>query len=238
MIVFQDYSCYYEVKGGFLAALDKVSFTINDGEMLVLVGESGSGKTSFLKSILHLIDNMSGSLTIDEIPVQKVNYRNNLFAYVNQQYVLFPRMTIYENIAYPLRVMHTKQDEVDRRVRSLAEELGILHLLTRKPKQLSGGQQQRVAIARALIKHPKYLLMDEPFSNVEPAMRDDLRQMVRDIHKDYDTTVIFVTHDLSEAFSLADRIAVLKDGKLIETGTPLELRTHAKSDLIRQYLSL
>lgn len=238
MIEFQDFSCYYKVKKGYLAALDEISLTINDGELLAVVGESGSGKSTMLKSILNLMDNTSGKLLIDRLSVKEIDMKDNLFAYVSQQYVLYPHMMIYENIAYPLRVMHTQHEEVDQRVRAIAKELGISHLLNRKPRHLSGGQHQRVAIARALIKHPKYILMDEPFSNVDPEMRSDLRQMVRDVHKQYDATIIFVTHDLPEAFSLADRIAVLTDGKVEEVGTPGQLRTAAKSELLRRYLQL
>lgn len=238
MIEFQDFSCYYKVKKGYLAALDEISLTVHDGELLAVVGESGSGKSTMLKSILNLMDNTTGKLLIDGISANEIDMKDNLFAYVSQQYILYPHLVIYENIAYPLRVMHTEHEEVDRRVRAIAKELGITHLLNRKPRQLSGGQHQRVAIARALIKHPKYILMDEPFSNVDPEMRAELRQMLRDIHKAYDATIIFVTHDLPEAFSLADRIAVLTDGKVEETGTPRQLRTAAKSELLRRYLQL
>ena len=238
MIEFRDFSCYYKVKKGYLVALDKIDLTVANGELLVVVGESGSGKSTLLKSILNLINNTSGKLLVDGAPVGEIDLKSNLFSYVSQQYVLYPRMMIYENIAFPLRAMHTRQEEVDERVRAIAKELGIYHLLNRKPKQLSGGQHQRVAIARALIKRPKYILMDEPFSNLDPETRGEMRQMLRDIHKTYNSTIIFVTHDLGEAFSLADRIAVLTDGKIEETGTPLSLRTTAKSELLRGYLKL
>ena len=238
MIEFRDFSCYYKVKKGFLVALDGIDLTVGDGELLVVAGESGSGKSTLLKAVLNMIDNTTGELLIDGTPVSGIDYKDNLFAYVSQQYVLYPRMIIYENIAFPLRNMNTRQEEVDLRVREIAKELGIYHLLTRKPSQLSGGQHQKVAIARALIKHPKYILMDEPFSNLDPEMRAEMRQMLRDIHKTYDATVIFVTHDLGEAFALADRIAVITDGKIEETGTPRELRTGAKSELLRGYLGL
>ena len=204
----------------------------------MILGESGSGKSTLLKSILNLQENTSGVLLIDGVSVKEIDMRDNIFAYVSQQYILYPHMLIYENIAYPLRVMKTSHEEVDQRVRAIATQLGISHLLNRKPRQLSGGQHQRVALARALIKHPKYILMDEPFSNVDPELRGELRQMVRDIHKDYDATIIFVTHDLQEAFSLGDRIAVLTDGKIEEIGTPRQLRTTAQPELLREYLGL
>lgn len=238
MIELKGFSSYYKVKKGYLVALDQIDMTVNDGELLVVVGESGSGKSTLLKAILNLHENTSGELLIDGVPAGEIDMRDNIFSYVSQQYILYPHMIIYENIAYPLRVMKTSHEEVDRRVREIAARLGITHLLNRKPKQLSGGQHQRVAIARALIKHPKYILMDEPFSNVDPELRGDLRQMVRDIHKEYDATILFVTHDLQEAFSLGDRIAVLTDGKIEEVGTPRQLRTSAQSELLRGYLGL
>ena len=238
MIEFKAFSCYYKVKKGFLVAIDELNLIVNDGELLVVVGESGSGKSTLLKSILNLHENTSGTLLINGTPSNEIDMRDNIFAYVSQQYILYPHMLIYENIAYPLRVMKTDHEEVDRRVREIAHKLEITHLLNRKPRQLSGGQHQRVAIARALIKHPKYILMDEPFSNVDPELRGELRQMVRDIHKEYDATILFVTHDLQEAFSLGDRIAVLTNGKLEEIGTPRQLRTEAKSQLLRGHLGL
>lgn len=238
MIEFRGFSCFYKVKRGYLVALDEIDLAVNDGELLVVIGESGSGKSTLLRCILNLQENTSGKLLIDGSPANAIDMRDNIFAYVSQQYILYPHMLIYENIAYPLRTMKTSHEEVDQRVRAIAAELEITHLLNRKPRQLSGGQHQRVAIARALIKHPKYILMDEPFSNVDPELRSELRQMVRNIHRQYDSTIIFVTHDLQEAFSLADRIAVLTNGKVEEIGTPRELRTTAKSELLRGYLEL
>ena len=236
MIEFKNVSCYYKVKQGYLAAIDELNLTINDGELLAVTGESGSGKTTLLKSILNLCENMTGELLIDGVPAQRVNKKDNLFAYVSQEYVLYPQMLIYENIAYPLRVMHASQDEVDLRVRAIAQKLGLSYLLNRKPRQLSGGQHQRVAIARALIKHPKYILFDEPFSNVDPTQRAELRAMIRNVHREYDATIVFVTHDIQEAFSLADRIAVFKDGQMEDLGTPRELRRESKSELIMRFL--
>lgn len=236
MIEFKDFSGYYKVKPGYLAALDELNLTVRDGELLAIVGESGSGKTTFLKCVLNQCEHTSGELLIDGIPVQQVDRQSSLFAYVSQEYILYPQMLIYENIAYPLRVMHTPQEEVDRRVRQTARELGLEYLLNRKPRQLSGGQHQRVALARALIKHPRYLLLDEPFSNVDPEVHTQMRELIRTIHRTYDTTILFVTHDLAEAFALADQILVLEDGKAIQHGTPRELRTNPQSELLRRFL--
>ncbi len=236
MIELRDFSCYYPVKGGYLAAIDELTLTVQDGELLSIVGPSGSGKTTLLKGILNQSQHISGELLIDGIPAQQVDKMSNLFAYVSQEYVLYPQMLIYENIAYPLRVMNTRQEEVDRRVHAIARTLELEYLLNRKPRQLSGGQHQRVAIARALIKHPKYILFDEPFSNVDATQRMQLRQLLRSIHEQYDATILFVTHDLPEAFALADRILVLEDGKMQEIGTPREIRKDPKSALMQRFL--
>lgn len=238
MIKCKDFSGYYKVKSGYLAALDELNVSIHDGELLAIVGESGSGKTTFLKCVLNQCEHTSGELLIDGVPVQQVDKRRNLFAYVSQEYILYPQMLIYENIAYPLRVMRTPQEEVDQRVREIARELGLEYLLNRKPRQLSGGQHQRVALARALIKHPRYLLLDEPFSNIDPTLHTEMRELVRAIHRKYDATILFVTHDLAEAFALADRIMVLEDGKAVQIGTPRELRTNPQSELLRRFLQL
>lgn len=237
MIAFENFSCYYKVKGGYLAALDEISFQVHDGELLSVVGTSGCGKTTLLKCILNLTQNTSGKLLIDGIPANEISYRDNIFAYVSQAYVLYPHLTIYENIAYPLRTMKTKQEEVDIRVREIAKVLELSAFLNRKPKQLSGGQQQRVAIARAIIKNPQYILMDEPFSNLAQDMRYELREVVRNIHKTYHATIIFVTHDIGEAFSLADRLLVLENGNVVESGTPNELRKKNNSDLLKRFFN-
>lgn len=236
MIECKDFSAYYKVKTGYLAALEELNLTIRDGELLAIVGESGSGKTTFLKSVLNQCEHTSGEMLIDGTPVQQVDRQSNLFAHVSQEYILYPQMLIYENIAYPLRVMRTSQAEVDRRVREIARELGLEYLLNRKPRQLSGGQHQRVALARALIKHPRYLLLDEPFSNIDPSFHTQMRDLIRTIHRTYDATILFVTHDLAEAFALADQILVLEDGKNVQLGTPRELRANPQAELLRRFL--
>ena len=232
----EDFSCYYKLdKGGYVTALDKVSFSVESGEMLTVIGESGGGKTTLLRCMLGLNDHTSGSLLLGGVSVEDVDVANNNMAYVRQEIVLYPQMTVYENIAFPLRVMHTPQAELDIRVKAIADTLDIRWLLTRKPAQLSGGQQQRVALARALVKRPQYILFDEPFANVDPAMRGQLRLLIKKLHEKDSATMVFVTHDIDEAFFLGDKILVLNKGKVEAFGTPEELRNCRSSELLNEH---
>lgn len=223
IIDFQDFSCYYKNKKEYYKALDGISFSVNRGELFVILGASGSGKTTLLKSVLGLCDYIEGSLTIDGVAIDDFRLKNSNIGYVRQEPDLYPHLTVYENIAFPLRTIHTPQDEVDRRVKEVAAQLDIQWLLTRKPRQLSGGQLQRIALARALVKKPVLILFDEPFSNVDPRLHTELRQVIRNMHTLYGCTMLFVTHDTADAFSLADRILMLSDGKIEALGTPQEL---------------
>ena len=236
-IQFDDFSAYYKQKKVYAAALDHLSFKIDKGEFFVVVGASGSGKSTLLKCILGLNRDIEGDLYIDGVSIDDLNAKDGNMAYVTQEIALYPHLTVYENIAFSLRLMHTPQDEVDRRVKEMAELTQIKWLLTRKPRQLSGGQQQRVAIARALVKHPQLLLFDEPFSNIDPALRLELRQLVQTVHRRLGATTVFVTHDLPEAFFLADRIAVLEEGNVVQIGTPDELRENPQAALLQAFFS-
>ncbi len=235
-IQFKNFSVFYKLKNKeYAVALDKVNLTMSDGEFLVVVGPSGCGKTTLIKSILGLCKLTDGELTIDGIPFDKVNKKHSSIAYVSQEYSLYPSMTVYENIAFPLRSMRTPQKEVDLRVREIAQKLEIDWLLTRKPHQLSGGQHQRIAIARALIKNPRLVLFDEPFSNLDPELRMEMRQLVLTLHKEQRPTFVFVTHDLSEAVMLGERIAVMHRGEIVEVGTPEQIEENPKSILTRSF---
>lgn len=232
MITFSGFSCYYKHKKEYMKVLDGLDFSIPTGELLVVLGESGSGKTTLLKCCLGLAEYFEGELTVDGTPIEDIDVKSSNVAYIRQDIALYPNMTVYDNIAFPLRNIKTPQSEIDSRVKAVAERLEISFLLTRKPKQLSGGQQQRVAIARAIVKNPRYLFFDEPFSNVDPALRHDLRELVKQIHAELRPTVLFVTHDITEAFSVAERIIVIQDGKIIEQGTPDELQRSHTSELL------
>ena len=223
VIEFQDFSCYYKTKKGYTTALDHISLGVKRGEFLVILGQSGSGKTTLLKCILGLGEYFSGCLTVDGVTTDSFRLKDSNLGYIPQQFNLYPHMTVYENIAFPLRMIHTPQEEVDRRVKELATLLEVDWLLTRKPRQLSGGQLQRIAIARALIKNPVCLLLDEPFSNIDPTLHTQMRQLLKKIHKIYGCTVLFVTHDVTDALNLADRVVILESGKIEAIGTPQAL---------------
>ncbi len=229
-------SCYYKDKKEYITALDRVDLTVEEGELLVLAGESGSGKSTFLKACLGLAEFFEGELRIAGVPIEAVDMKSGQFAYIRQEIALYPNLNVYENMAFPLRAMKLPQPEVDRRVKEMAELIGMGLLLTRKPKQLSGGQQQRVAIGRALIKTPKYLFLDEPFSSTDVCLRQELRALLKAVHEKWGPTVVFVTHDLEEAFALAQRIVVLEKGRIVENGTPEEIRRSPQSQLMKLYV--
>lgn len=235
-IIFDHFSCWYKEKKAFVPALDDLTFQIREGEFFVVAGESGSGKTTLLNCVLGLCEYTKGSLTVDGVPEDETGNRLSNVGYVRQEADLYPHLTVYENVAFPLRAMRTEQQEVDRRVKELARRMEVDWLLTRIPRQLSGGQQQRVAIARALIKKPTLLLFDEPFSDLEPALRGQLRRLVKALQREYGTTVLFVTHDLPDAFALADRLLVLENGRAADLGTPMELVKDCRSDLLKGFL--
>ncbi len=231
-IELKDLSCYYKHKKEYITALSHLELTVTQGELLVIAGESGSGKSTLLKACLGLADYFEGDLLIDGVPIENIDLKSGKYAYIGQEITLYPNLNVYENIAFPLRAMKLPQIEVDRRVREMAALIDMSLLLTRKPKQLSGGQQQRVAIGRALIKNPSYVFMDEPFSNTDVTLHAALKALVKRIHLQLKPTILFVTHDLPEAFELADRMVVLQDGKIVDIGTPDELRQNPKSQLL------
>lgn len=235
LLEFKKFSAYYRQKKDYVVALDEITFSVEDGEFLVIVGASGCGKTTLLKCVLGMCAVTSGEAFFNGEKLTAVKKNDKQIAYVSQEYSLYPTMTVYENIAFPLRNMHTPIDELDKRVRKMAEMLEIDWLLSRKPKQLSGGQHQRVAIARALIKNPRIILFDEPFANLHLDLRLQMRELVKKIHKEQNVTVLFVTHDLPEAMGLADRIIVLKDGKIEQIGTPRELEENPQAEILKEF---
>lgn len=193
---------------------------IADREFIVLVGPSGCGKSTTLRMIAGLEDISSGELIIDGRVVNDVAPKDRDIAMVFQNYALYPHMTVFENMAFALRLRKTPQAEIDRRVREAAEILGITQFLDRKPKALSGGQRQRVAIGRAIVRSPKVFLMDEPLSNLDAKLRNQMRTEIIKLRRRIDTTFVYVTHDQTEAMTLSDRIVIMKDGVIQQIGEP------------------
>lgn len=209
-------------EGGFHAVKD-FSLDIEDKEFIIFVGPSGCGKSTTLRMIAGLEDISSGELWIDDVLVNDVEPSERDVAMVFQNYALYPHMTIYENMAFALRIRKVDPQEIDRLIHRAAEILDIDHLLDRKPKALSGGQRQRVAMGRAIVRNPKVFLMDEPLSNLDAKLRVQMRTEIAKLHKKLGTTTIYVTHDQTEAMTLGTRIVVIKDGVIQQVDTPKKL---------------
>ncbi|MCI5722879.1 MAG: sn-glycerol-3-phosphate ABC transporter ATP-binding protein UgpC [Erysipelotrichaceae bacterium] len=196
---------------------------IQDKEFIVLVGPSGCGKSTTLRMIAGLEDITNGELYIDDKLVNDIAPKNREIAMVFQSYALYPFMTVYENMAFGLKIRKTNKDEIDRRVRQAAKALEIEQYLDRKPKALSGGQRQRVALGRAIVRNAKVFLMDEPLSNLDAKLRVQMRSEIIRLHKTIGATTIYVTHDQTEAMTMASRIVIMKDGYIQQIGTPKEI---------------
>jgi ABC-type sugar transport system ATPase subunit len=208
---------------GEVEAVRSLALDIADGEFVVLVGPSGSGKTTALRLLAGLEAVTSGEVMIGGDVVNRVAPRERDIAMVFQDYALYPQMTVFDNIAFGLRRRRVPRTEIERRVTSTCEMLGIGDLLQRRPGQLSGGQQQRVALGRALVREPRVLLMDEPLSNLDAQLRSQARGEIKRLQQEVGTTTVYVTHDQVEAMTLGDRIAVMNAGRLEQAGTPDEL---------------
>jgi multiple sugar transport system ATP-binding protein len=210
-------------KFGDTTALNDLHIKVDDREFLVLVGPSGCGKSTALRCLAGLEEVTDGRIYIGERDVSNVAPKDRDIAMVFQSYALYPHMTVYDNMAFGLKLRRTPKAEIDRRVKEAAEILGIGHLLTRKPKQLSGGQRQRVAVGRAIVREPAVFLFDEPLSNLDAKLRVETRAQISKLHQRLQTTFIYVTHDQQEAMTMATRIAVMKDGVLQQLDTPQAL---------------
>ncbi|MEQ1899234.1 MAG: ABC transporter ATP-binding protein [Devosia sp.] len=221
---------------GALHVIRNVNLTVKDKEFVVFLGPSGCGKTTTLRAIAGLEDIDSGDIMIDGKPVQDVHASERDVAFVFQNYALYPHLTVYENMAFPLRAVRQSRDEVDRMVRSVAVSLGIANLLKRRPSQLSGGDMQRVAIGRSLVRRPKAILLDEPIGSLDAKLREGMRVELKRLHLENGSTSIYVTHDQVEAMSLADRIVVMHDGALQQVGTPSEVYLHPANLFVAQFI--
>ncbi|GAX03069.1 glycine betaine/carnitine/choline ABC transporter ATP-binding protein [Secundilactobacillus pentosiphilus] len=222
-------------------ALDHLSLTINDGELFVLVGPSGSGKTTLLKTINRLVIPTSGQIKIDGKDVADMNLQQlrRQIGYVLQTGALFPNMTVAENASVQLDNLKWPVEKRHARIAELMTAVGLdpEQFLDRMPSELSGGEAQRVGIVRALACKPRLVLMDEPFSALDPVSRRQLQQIVINLHRDLDSTIVFVTHDMHEALRLADRIAVVHDGKLQQIGTPTEILSEPANAFVSNFFA-
>ena len=206
-----------------VVAVEDFNLEIKDREFIVLVGPSGCGKSTTLRMVAGLESISGGELYIDGKLMNDVAPKDRDIAMVFQSYALYPHMTVYDNMAFPLKLRKLPKDEIDKKVREAAETLGITQYLDRNPKALSGGQRQRVAIGRAIVREPKVLLMDEPLSNLDAKLRNQMRAEIIKLRQKIDTTFMYVTHDQTEAMTLGDRIVVMKDGEVQQIGTPQEV---------------
>ncbi|SDB34484.1 osmoprotectant transport system ATP-binding protein [Streptococcus henryi] len=223
---------------GLKVVLDSQSFEIGDGEFLVLVGPSGSGKTTILKMLNRLIDLTDGRIFIDGTQQNQLNLRELRLSmgYVLQQIALFPNLTVAENIAVIPKMKGWDKEKIATRTAELLDKVGLpaADYLNRYPKDLSGGEQQRVGIVRAIVGEPKFLLMDEPFSALDPITREQLQALTKNLHEEFGMTTIFVTHDVREALGLADRIAVLNQGKMVQLASPEEILQAPADDFVAE----
>jgi multiple sugar transport system ATP-binding protein len=208
---------------GGTVAVDSLELAIGDGEFLVLVGPSGSGKTTVLRLLAGLEDVTSGDIAIGDERVNDVAPMDRDIAMVFQSYALYPHMTVFENLAFALKLHRHKKPEIRRRVDDAARMLGLEDLLQRKPGQLSGGQRQRVAMGRAIVREPAVFLMDEPLSNLDAKLRVQMRAEIQKLQHRLETTTVYVTHDQTEAMTMADRVAVMRQGQLVQVDTPQAL---------------
>ena len=220
---------------GFVAVHD-FNLEIKDKEFIVLVGPSGCGKSTTLRMIAGLEDISDGEITIGENVVNDMEPKDRDIAMVFQNYALYPHMSVYENFAFGLRLRRVSNEEVHEKVCRAAEILGITELLGRKPKQLSGGQRQRVAIGRAIVRVPKVFLMDEPLSNLDAKLRNQMRAEIIMLREKIQTTFVYVTHDQTEAMTLGDRIVIMKDGYVMQVGTPQELFNHPANIFVAGFI--
>jgi len=221
-----------------VVAVQEFSLDIADREFVVLVGPSGCGKSTTLRMIAGLEEISEGDLYIDGERMNDVAPKNRDIAMVFQNYALYPHMTVYENMAFSLKMQKFSKEEIDRHVREAAEILDITPLLNRKPKALSGGQRQRVAMGRAFVRNPKVFLMDEPLSNLDAKLRNQMRAEIIKLRKKIDTTFIYVTHDQVEAMTLGDRIVIMKDGFIQQIGTPQEVFNSPKNLFVAGFIGV
>jgi multiple sugar transport system ATP-binding protein len=217
-------------------ALEDVNIEINDGEFVVLVGPSGCGKTTLLRMVAGLEDITEGEIFIGDKVVNEVAPKDRDIAMVFQNYALYPHMSVYDNMAFSLKLRKLSKEEIDKKVKEAAKTLEISELLERKPKALSGGQRQRVAMGRAIVRNPEAFLMDEPLSNLDAKLRVQMRAELGQLHTQLETTTLYVTHDQVEAMTMGDRVAVIRKGKLQQIDTPREIYLYPRNIFVAGFI--
>ncbi len=223
-------------KFGIKEVIPPLSLTINDGEFVVFVGPSGCGKSTLLRLIAGLEDTTSGHIEIDGQEVTLLPPAKRSLAMVFQSYALYPHMSVRKNIAFPLKMAGVDKAEINKKVNAVAETLNLSDYLEQRPANLSGGQRQRVAIGRAIVREPKAFLFDEPLSNLDAALRVNMRHEIKQLHRNLTTTMIYVTHDQVEAMTMADKIVVLRDGIIEQIGTPLTLYNTPSNQFVAGFI--
>lgn len=216
--------------------IDNISLDISDKEFVVLVGGSGCGKSTILRMIAGLEDITSGEIYIGGEKVNNVHPKDRDIAFVFQSYALYPHMSVYDNMAFGLKMRGVNKKEIDKKVKEAAATLNLTEFLDRKPKQLSGGQRQRVALGRAIVRNPKVFLMDEPLSNLDAKLRIQMRSEIKKLHEKLKTTFIYVTHDQTEAMTLGDRIVVLDKGVIQQVDTPLNIYNRPANVFVAEFI--
>ena len=218
------------------ATIKDANLTIKDKEFVVLVGPSGCGKSTLLRMIAGLEDITDGELQIDGERMNELSPKDRDIAMVFQNYALYPHMTVFDNMAFGLKLRKVSKAEIKQKVEHAAQILDITHLLDRRPKDMSGGQRQRVAIGRAIVRNPKVFLFDEPLSNLDAALRVQMRAEIKKLHKQLDATIVYVTHDQIEAMTMGDRIVVLKDGNVMQFDRPMNLFNNPANKFVAGFI--
>jgi multiple sugar transport system ATP-binding protein len=221
---------------GNLTALENFSLEIDSGEFMVLLGPSGCGKTTVLRCIAGLTDISSGEIYIGDELVNKLPPKDRDVAMVFQNYSLYPHMNVYDNIAFPLKMRKTDKNLINDRVQEIASLLNINNLLKRRPKEISGGQMQRVALGRALVREPKIFLMDEPLSNLDAKLRTEMRIEIKKLQKKVAITTLYITHDQAEAMSMADNVAIMEAGKMLQLGSPQKVYNEPANQFVGSFI--
>ena len=233
---FIDFKNIYKVYGNKFLAVDDFNLEIGKNEFVAFIGPSGCGKSTMLRMIAGLEEITAGELWIDGVLVNEVHSKNRNISMVFQNYALYPHLTVYENIAFGLKLQKIPIKDIEKRVQVVAEMLNITEQLKKTPSEMSGGQRQRVALGRAMVQEPKIFLMDEPLSNLDAKLRNKMRLEILKLHKSHGVVTIYVTHDQVEAMTMADKIVVMNEGVIQQIGTPSELYTHPANLFVATFI--